>query len=216
MRKLIVELSVQDFNKLIPEDPIHDVKSMEVLHFLRVDHQEVSLIARGEFNKPNVIIEELFGDDLAEVQLLEQEKEGAYIYFIKAKPPQAIRGGLDLNAIGGYISLPYEIKDGKVKITLLGSAKQVRDPLKLLEAADIHYRVVSLTDAKFSPHALLSSLTEKQRRALITAYTLGYYDVPKRIGLVQLAERLNLSHSTLDMHLRKAEHRLLSHIINES
>jgi len=66
---------------------------MEVLHFLRFDHEEVALIARVEFNKPNVSIEELFGDDLAEVQLLEQEKEGACIYFIKAKPPQATRGG---------------------------------------------------------------------------------------------------------------------------
>jgi predicted DNA binding protein len=48
------------------------------------------------------------------------------------------------------------------------------------------------------------------------AYTLGYYDIPKKIGLVQLAERLDFSHSTLDMHLRKAERRLLSHIMNES
>ncbi|HXY87049.1 MAG TPA: helix-turn-helix domain-containing protein [Candidatus Acidoferrales bacterium] len=216
MRRLIVELSVQDFNKLIPEDPIQDVKSMEVLHFLKFDHQEVAMILRVEFNDPDVSIEELFGDDLTEVQLLEREIEnGICTYFIKAKPPQAIRGGFDLKAIGGYFSSPYEIKDGNVKITLLGSAKQIRGPLKLLEAADIHYRVVSLTDAKFSPHAPLSSLTEKQRRALITAYKLGYYDIPKKIGLVQLAERLDLSHSTLDMHLRKAERRLLSHTINE-
>jgi predicted DNA binding protein len=112
--------------------------------------------------------------------------------------------------------LPYEIKDGKVKVTLIGSAKQVRVPLKLLEDAGVRYRVVSLTDAQFPPHSPLSSLTEKQRRPLITAYTLGYYDVPEKIGLVQLARRLDLSHSTLDAHLRKAGRRLLSHIINES
>jgi len=216
MRRLIVELSVQDFNKLIPEDPIQDVKSMEVLHFLRFDHQEVALISRVEFNRPDVNIANLFGDDITEVQLLEQEKEGTSIYFIKTKPPQAIRGGLDLNAIGGYLSLPYEIKDGKVKITLLGSAKQLKSSQKLLEATDIPYRVVSLTDAQFSPHSLLGGLTGKQRKAVIAAYALGYYDIPKKIGLVQLAERLDLAHSTLDMHLRKAERRLLNHIMNES
>ena len=58
--------------------------------------------------------------------------------------------------------------------------------------------------------------TEKQRRALITAYTLGYYDVPEKIGLVQLAERLDLALSTLDVHLRKAETRLMCDIMNES
>lgn len=42
------------------------------------------------------------------------------------------------------------------------------------------------------------------------------YDVPRKISLTQLAERLNLALSTLDVHLKKAERRLLSHIINES
>jgi predicted DNA binding protein len=118
--------------------------------------------------------------------------------------------------VGGYFSLPYEIRGGKVRVTFLGSAKQVRDFIKRFEDAGVRYRVVSLTDAQFSPHSPLNRLTEKQRRALITAYTLGYYDVPKKIGLVQLAERLDRAHSTLDVQLRRAERRLLYHIINES
>jgi hypothetical protein len=74
----------------------------------------------------------LFHSDLFEVQLLDQEKEKekgneSYTYFIKAKPSQAIHEGPDLEAVGGYFSLPCEVKDGKVKITFLGSAKQVRD-----------------------------------------------------------------------------------------
>ena len=116
----------------------------------------------------------------------------------------------------GYDSLPYEIRNGKVKVTFLGSAKQVRDFIKLFEDAGIHTRIISLTDAKFPPHSPLSRLTEKQRRVLITAYTLGYYDVPKKIGLVQLAEKLDLAHSTLDVQLRRGERRLLNHIIDES
>jgi len=221
MRRLIVEISSRAFSKFVPEKPLQKVKSAEILHFLKFDHREVAVILRVEFNEPNASIEDLFGDDLIEVQLLEHEKEkekenGTYTYFIKTKPAQIIRGGSDFTAVGGYFSLPYEVKNGKVKVTLLGSAKQVKAPLKLLEDAGIRYRVVSLTDAQFSPHSPLSRLTEKQRRALIAAYTLGYYDVPKKIGLVQLAEHLDLAYSTVEAHLRKAERRLLSQIINES
>ena len=86
----------------------------------------------------------------------------------------------------------------------------------MVEVVDVRYRVVSLTDAKFSPHSLINRLTEKQQRALIAAYTLGHYDVPKKISLVQLVEKLNLSLSTLDVLLRRAERRLLNHIMNES
>ena len=223
MRRLIVEISARDFNQLDPEDPdlLQDVKSMEVLHFLRSDPKEVAMILRVEFNKPDVNIEDMFPDDLAEVQVLELEKEQEkgneiYTYFIKAKPTQAIREGLDLTAIRGYLSLPFEVREGCVKITFLGSAKQMRTLLKLFEDGGVHYRIVSLTDAKFLPHSPLSRLTEKQQKVFITAYTLGYYDVPRKISLAQLAEKLDLARSTSDAHLRKAERRLMYHIMNES
>ena len=220
MRRLILEISVRDLNRLYPEDPIHDLKSMEILHVLRSDHQEGDFIARVEFNKRNVRIEDVLRDRLVEVQLLEHEKgkekeNEVYTYFIKAKLSQAIRGEPGLTAVRGYISLPYEVRNGKVKFTFLGNEKQIRGFIKLFEGTGVRYRVVSLTDAKFPPHSLLSYLTEKQRKALITAYTLGYYDIPKKIGLVQLAERLDLSRSTVDMQLRRAERRLLNHIMNE-
>jgi predicted DNA binding protein len=74
----------------------------------------------------------------------------------------------------------------------------------------------SLTDAEFSPHSPLSRLTEKQQKVFVTAYTLGYYDLPRRISLAQLAEELNLARSTLGAHLRKAERQLMYHIMNGS
>jgi hypothetical protein len=184
MRRLIVEISDQDLDKLTPEN-LQDVKSVEILHFLRFDRQEVALIARVGFNKPDVRIEDVLRDVLIEAQLLERES-GICTYFIniKAEPAQAMRVGPDLTAGGGYYSLPYEARDGKVKITFLGSTKQVRDVIKLLADAGVRNRVVSLTDAQFPPYSLLSRLTERQRSALITAYALGYYDIPKKIGLV--------------------------------
>ena len=46
----------------------------QVLHFLRLDHKEVAMILRVEFNEPNVSIEDIFPNDLVEAQLLEHEK----------------------------------------------------------------------------------------------------------------------------------------------
>ena len=176
------------------------------------------MILRVEFNEPDISIEDIFPDDLAEVQILEHEKRKedgkeseTNTYFIETFRPRP-----DLTAVGGYVSLPYEVRDGKVKITFLGSTKQVGDFIKLFDDAGIRTRILSLTDAKFPPHSPLNRLTEKQRRVFITAHTLGYYDVPRKISLAQLAERLHLAHSTLGVQLRRAERRLLNHIMNES
>jgi len=211
----MMEISLREFNKIPPENPLRLVKSIEILHFLRFDRREVAIILRAEFKKPNISIEDVLHEDLIEVRLLQQEGDRISTYFIKAKPPQA-DGESSFAAVEGYFSLPFEMTEGKVKITFLGSAKQVRNFVKLFEDANIRYRVVLLTDARFPPHSPLNSLTEKQRKALITAHKLGYYDVPKKINLVQLAERLDLACSTVDVQLRRAERRLLNHIMNES
>jgi len=218
MRRLIVEVSSKAFWKLFPERPIQKIRSMEVLHFLRLDYKEAAMILRVEFSEPNVSIEEVFPGDLAEVQLLEREKgkergkeSEFYTYFIKTLRPRP-----DITAVGGYVSLPYEIRGGKVRVTFLGSAKQVRDFIKLFEDAGVRTRIISHTDAQFSAYSPLNRLTEKQRRVFITAHKLGYYDVPRKIRLEQLAERLDLAHSTLGVQLRRAERRLLNHIMTES
>ena len=75
MRRLIVEISGRAFSKLFPERPIQKIRPAEVLNLLKFDHKEVAMILRVEFNEPNVSIEDMFPDDLAEVQLLEHERK---------------------------------------------------------------------------------------------------------------------------------------------
>ena len=75
--------------------------------------------------------------------------------------------------------------------------------------------MVLLTEAKFSLDSPLSVLTEKQKNVLITAYKLGYYDVPRKISSEQLSKKLNLHSSAFVAHRRKAEKRLLAQIIKE-
>jgi len=122
------------------------------VHFLKFDYKEAAIIVRVELNDPNVSIEDIFPDDLIEAQLIEaqllelENRNGSeiYTYFIKV-----LRPGPDLTEVGVYVSLPYEIRGGKVKTTFLGNTKQVRDFIKLFDQTGARYRVVSHTDAKF-------------------------------------------------------------------
>ena len=112
------------------------------------------MIVRVELNDPNVSIEDIFPDDLIEAQLIEaqllelENRNGSeiYTYFIKV-----LRPGPDLTEVGVYVSLPYEIRGGKVKTTFLGNTKQVRDFIKLFDQTGARYRVVSHTDQILAP-----------------------------------------------------------------
>jgi hypothetical protein len=197
---------------------LQKIKSFEMLHVLRFDQDEFAAILKVEIKDPSFNIEDLFNNrEMAhgakvELQLLEKEKEGICIYFIKGKPPHS-SPQTSIKLIM-YPSMPVSFRDGKVRVTLLGDNDQVKEALEFFEKAG-NFKVVSLMDAKFLPSSPFSRLTEKQRDAVILAFRLGYFDTPRKVSADELAAKLGLASSTLAVHLRRAERRLLAEMLNE-
>ena len=223
----MIEISLDQFGESGQKVPVHvvnalaKIRSIEMLHILRMVPGEFSAIVRVELRDPQFNIEEIWaleglqGSKL-EHELLEKESDTVSTYFISSKTNAR---GPELAGQGGsmpYLSTPFELKDGKLRFTLLGSSSQVKRYLgDLSKQTLVKFRIASLTDARFPPNSPMGRLTEKQRRVLVTAYRLGYYDVPRRISSEELAKKLNLVKSTFSAHVRKAERRLLSDLLSE-
>ena len=215
MRKMILELSESEVQKL-PYSPINVVKSNEFLRILRFDNKEFAAIVRIVFKDPAFRIEDLLsytGLTNTKVELLEQDKEGGFTYFVKGEM-SSNTNQKKLASFGGYLLTPFEIVDNKIRMTFLGKPKQLKDLLKTCGDIGLHYKVVSLTEANFVPTEPLSCLTQKQREVLVASFREGYYDLPRRIESRELAAKLGLKSSALIEHRRKAEHRIFSSIIN--
>jgi predicted DNA binding protein len=75
------------------------------------------------------------------------------------------------------------------------------------------FKILGLTSIDKKGESLLSKLSIKQRQMLLTAYALGYYEVPRRISSDDLSRHLNIDKSTIVEHLRKAERKLIDGII---
>jgi predicted DNA binding protein len=187
---------------------LQNVKSFEILHFLKQEPTEISFIARVEFCDPNINEREFFSG-FQEAQLLEQEKGGmAQVYYLKKKPMEE-----HLLDSGGFMVPPYAIHGGTVRFVFIGDNKQVDRFLATIESTRVPYKLISLGDAKFAFGSPLNVLTEKQRNVLITAFNSGYFDVPSRVSSEQLARKLHIHHSALNIHLRKAERRILAQLL---
>jgi predicted DNA binding protein len=217
MRRLVLEFPKEEFSKIKVDTPtLQEVKAFEVLMVLRRTEEEMTMVCRGEFETEVSNIEDyarLVSGGIDQVQLIEREKTGSYIVLVKHQ----LKPDAKLNVFGekgGYV-VYREMRDGKLRMTLLGSERQMKETLKALERSRIRHRIVLLTDAKFSPDSPLNALTEKQRRIIIAAYKLGYYDLPRRISSIQLSEKLGLHKSALVTHRRKAELRLLAAVLSE-
>ncbi len=220
MRRLIVEFSINELrkNKSVDVSRLQKVKMLKILQVLRQDQEEMTAIGRIELEDEVPNIEDfvrLISDNVFEVKLIEREKTGAYVVFVKQKLPKPQKTiskepGADI----AYV-VSREIRERQVRLTFIGSASQMGKVFEDFQKLKMRYKIVSLTDARFSLDSPLNILTEKQREVLIAAYRLGYYDSPRRISSRQLAKKLNLTKSTLATHSRKAELRLIAHIVTE-
>lgn len=59
-------------------------------------------------------------------------------------------------------------------------------------------------------------LTPKQYEVLRFAFDSGYYDVPRRIGVDELAESFELSKSTMSVIIRSAERKVINSFLNHA
>jgi predicted DNA binding protein len=60
------------------------------------------------------------------------------------------------------------------------------------------------------PEQIFSKITRRQAQALISAIELGYFKIPKKIKLEDIAQVAGTPRTTLEAHLRKAESRIMN------
>jgi len=91
--------------------------------------------------------------------------------------------------------------------------KELQAYLRHAERRNLALKILSLTPLGPKAESPMSALTAKQRQVLVTAYGLGYYDVPRRISSDKMARLLKIDKSTMAEHLRKAEKRMIKSVI---
>ena len=91
---------------------------------------------------------------------------------------------------------------------------------KVIVMAEKHLsaEILSFKQEKLSNISItkaLSELTIKQKRALEIAINAGYYNYPKKVKMETLAKKMNISYSTFQAHLKKAEGKIIPEVYKE-
>lgn len=102
------------------------------------------------------------------------------------------------------------LPSGSVRVNLTGSRRTIRELVVVLSDRDPG-SVIDHLDTEPEGHGSKASrlLTGHQEQALIAAESAGYFDIPRRIQLSDLAEKLDTSPAALSELLRRAEARLV-------
>ena len=150
---------------------------------------------------------------LRNIEVLYKEKDGSQVVFIEGRLciPQLPK---DARLPKLLVARPPDFLDvDRMKVEVLGKETDVKKILQNASRWSNTYKILGLNSINTKEEPLLSKLSMKQRQALLTAFALGYYDVPRKISSEELSRHLNADKSTIVEHLRKAEKKLIDGII---
>jgi hypothetical protein len=216
MRRITMEFNYEAAWKQIFGMNANRVEVLEALRCFKCDTQGLAIICRIKLKDNNMNIEDLRAGKglLTNIELLYKERDGSLIVFIEGRscvppPPK------DMKMPRMLMTRPPDFLDvDRMKVELVGKEKEIKDFLQYAnKGGNNSFKILGLTSIDTKGESLLSKLTHRQRQMLLTAYALGYYDVPRRISSDDLSKHLNVDKSTVVEHLRKAERRLIGSII---
>jgi predicted DNA binding protein len=156
---------------------------IEIIHF------DTELLIEEIKNHPSVI----------EFSLLEQD-EHRIKFNVKTKDPYL------LNAVircGVLVRFPVNVEDGYAFWQLVSSRERIDEFLTILEKKGIKFELLKIIGSDYDFTDEGSELNPEQIKILDRAIELGFFDIPRKISLEELANDIGKSKSTLSVLLRK-------------
>ena len=120
---------------------------------------------------------------------------------------------------GNMTQLPIILENGLQSHNVLSpDAQSFRHLLKLLKS---RFSVVDLKSSSSIPTStglpsLDAILTKKQIQIFVASWEMGYYEIPRKITLEQIAETLGVKRVTAQERLRRAEKRIMQNYYDKS
>ncbi|MFX0076974.1 MAG: helix-turn-helix domain-containing protein [Candidatus Hermodarchaeota archaeon] len=178
-----------------------DIK-MEISHFLPYDLEKSignSLIEILHY-KVDSIIEEI-GAHPSVFELSVLEKEENHIKFnVKTKDPYLLYA---IIKCGVLVDFPVRVEDGFAYWRLISSRERIDQLLTLFEEKNINFELLRIGIAPYNIDDEKYKLTLDELNVLDKAVSSGFFEIPRKISLEELANELGKSKSALSVMLRK-------------
>jgi hypothetical protein len=215
MRRVTMEFDYQRAWKQIFGSNAEKVEVLEALRCFKCDTQGLALICRIRLKDKSMTVTDLLHKGLiTNIETLYIEKDGSVVVFIEGRScvPQPPK---DMELPKMLMTHPPDFLDvDRMKVELVGKEDEISKFLQYTsKLSNNSFKILGLTSIDTKGESLLSKLTLRQRHMLLTAYALGYYEVPRKISSDDLSRHLNVDKSTIVEHLRKAERKLIGSII---
>ena len=207
MRKVILEISPFEHVREEEKETFRHIESYQVLQVIKIDYAGGMFVDVIEcITKEGENIEEIEMIGQMEVLNVLRSKGNKHICLVEGHRVQA---ELDMDLIW---TTPSMIAPDRIIISFMGPQKSIVEFVEIVRGHVGEIINMTFQKASYEKGDILSILTDRQREIMAAANRHGYYEIPRKISSVELAEKLEIAKPTMLEHLRKAESRLLTNI----
>ncbi len=136
------------------------------------------------------------------------EKEDTYLYLLEVRALEMPESAsVDHDDLVGVCD--PTVSDRGMLLSLVGSQQSIRTMLRNFQEAGITPDLQRLSEYEGGQRTL-DTLTDRQLEVLQTAYDMGFYEVPRKTSIDEIADEIGLDGGTVSEHLQRAERNLLS------
>jgi predicted DNA binding protein len=175
---------------------------MEIEHFLPYDFENSigNSIVEIFHHKIDLVIEEItHHKSVLEMSVL--EKDDSRVKFnIKTKDPFLLYAIINC---GVLVNFPVRVREGYAYWRLVSSRERIDELLTLFDKKKIDYTLLRIGSSPYDMADDKNKLTLDESTILNKAITLGFFEIPRKISLEELAKELGKSKSALSVNLRK-------------
>lgn len=172
----------------------HPGLRVEVLSLLPLGAEAVVLVRLQGPDVPAALEDIRLHPSVVESQQVAREPA---VVRVKMRGPHPLGALMSSEAL---LEFPFPIQNGNATWSLVCPRPRLEVLLGRLRGMEVPFEVRSI-----EPYRSPEGLTPRQQEILDAAYREGYFEVPRRITLTHLAERLGVAKSTLSETLRRIE-----------
>lgn len=156
---------------------------------IEIFHYKIEQIIEEIKNHPSVF----------EFSILERE-DNRVQFNVKTKDPYLLYGVIKC---GVLINFPVRVREGFGVWRIISTRKRIDDLLTLFEEKEINFSLLRIGKSPYNLDDDKNKLSFQESEILNKAINLGFFEVPRKISLEELANQLGKSKSTLSVMLRK-------------
>ena len=175
---------------------------MEIESFLPYDFENSignSIIEIFHYRIDLLIDEVKNHDSVIDFSIMEKE-ENRVKFNVKTKDPFLLYAVIKC---GVLINFPVRVRDGYAFWRLISTRERIDELLTLFEQTSVNFTLLKIGNSPYNIADDKNKLTLSESDVLDKAISSGFFEIPRKISLEELANELGKSKSALSVMLRK-------------